>query len=111
MEAFCFYKPGMTTLQEDYNTQREHLNISEYGRQIQEYVKHIQSLPDKEVRTKWANSVVNIMATLNPELRQQSNYKEKLWGHLYQIADFNLDVDCPYPIPTREEKSKKQVSF
>jgi len=107
MEAFCFCEYRMTTLQEDYNTQREHLNISEYGRQIQEYVKHIQALPDKDIRTKWANSVVNIMATLNPELRQQSNYREKLWGHLYQIADFNLDVECPYPVPTREDKARR----
>ena len=107
MEAFYFCEKGMTTLQEDYNTQREHLNISEYGRQIQEYVKHINSLADKDQRTKWANSVVNIMATLNPELRQQSNYREKLWGHLYQIADFNLDVDCPFPVPTREDKARK----
>ena len=97
----------MITLQEDYNTQREHLIISEYGRQIQEYVKHIKSLSEKENRTRWANSLINIMATLNPELKQQSNYREKLWGHLFQIANFDLDVECPYPVPTREDKSKK----
>jgi len=111
LESFYFFEKKMTTMQEDYNTQREHLNISEYGRQIQEYVKHIQSLPEREVRTKWAHSVVNIMATLNPELRQQSNYREKLWGHLYRIADFNLDVNCPYPVPTREGKARKPSSI
>lgn len=106
-EAFYFSKQRMTTLQEDYNTQREKLTISEYGRQIQEYVKHIKSIANKDLRSRWAGSVVNVMATLNPDLRQQSNYKEKLWGHLFQIADYDLDVDCPYPVPTREERTKK----
>lgn len=99
------------SLQEDYNTRREHLIISEYGRHIQEYVKHIRSIADKETRTRWAGSVVNIMATLNPELRQQSNYREKLWGHLMQIADYDLDVDCPFPIPPREERERRPESI
>ena len=38
----------MTILQSDYNTQREHLRISEFGRHIQEYVSQIQSFPEKE---------------------------------------------------------------
>lgn len=95
------------SLQQDYNTQRELLSISEYGRHIQEYVKHIRTLPDRDTRTRWANSVVNVMATLNPELRQQSNYREKLWGHLLQIADYDLDVECPYPVPEKEERQRK----
>jgi hypothetical protein len=94
-------------LQQDYNSQRDPLRISEYGRHIQEYVSHIQSLPDKEARTRMASGVVQVMATLNPELRQQANYKEKLWGHLFRIADYNLDVDCPYTIPPLEEVNKK----
>jgi NDP-sugar pyrophosphorylase family protein len=47
------------------------------------------------------------MATLNPEIKLQSNYKEILWGHIYQIGNYDLDVDCPYAIPKPEEKAKK----
>lgn len=101
----------MSTLQEDYNTQRKHLNISEYGRHIQEYVQQIQTLPSKEERTKWATELVQIMSVLNPEVKLQNNYREILWGHLFQIADYSLDVDCPYPIPTREEREKKPESI
>lgn len=97
----------MSLLQEDYNTQRTPMAIAEYGRHIQQYTDYIMSEPDKQKRTQIANTVVQIMATLNPEVKQQANYKEKLWGHLYQIADYNLDVDCPYPIPTKEEKNQK----
>ncbi len=97
----------MTILQTDYNTQREHLKIAEFGRHIQDYVAHIQTIADKEKRTQWVHHLVNIMATLNPELKVQSNYKEILWGHIFQIGNYNLDVDCPFEIPKPEEKSKK----
>jgi hypothetical protein len=97
----------MTILQSDYNTQRDHLRIAEYGRHIQEYVSQIQSFPEKEKRTQWVHNLVNIMATLNPEIKLQSNYKEILWGHIYQIGNYDLDVDCPYEIPKPEEKAKK----
>lgn len=97
----------MTILQTDYNTQREHLKIAEFGRHIQDYVAHIQTIADKKKRTQWVHHLVNIMATLNPELKVQSNYKEILWGHIFQIGNYNLDVDCPFEIPKPEEKSKK----
>lgn len=94
-------------MQEDYNTQRPLLKIAEFGRHIQGYVDYIKSLPEKSQRTDAANTVIQIMATLNPEVKQQTNFKEKLWGHLFQIADYQLDVDCPYPIPQPEERNQK----
>jgi hypothetical protein len=94
-------------LQDDYNTQRNKMMVAEYGRHIQEYIDHIRKQSVKEQRTKWAHALVNVMATLNPEVRQQSNYREKLWGHLYQIANFDLDVDCPFTVPQPEARNKK----
>jgi hypothetical protein len=47
------------------------------------------------------------MGALNPEIKLQVNYKEILWGHIFQIGQYQLDVDSPYPIPTPEVKSKK----
>lgn len=83
------------------------MTIAEYGRHVQDYVNYIREIPEKEKRTEVANSVINIMATLNPEVKQQSNFREKLWGHLFHIADYNLDVDCPFPVPTREDYMAK----
>lgn len=88
----------MLTLQDDYNTQRTNLGIAEYGRHVQEYVDYIKTLADRDERTSWVHNLVQVMATLNPEIKLQSNYKEILWGHLFQIANFELDVDCPYNI-------------
>lgn len=97
----------MLTLQEDYNTQREPMIISEYGRHILDYLNHIKTFPDKEQRTQWCHSLIQIMATLNPEVKLQVNYREKLWDFLFQIADYDLDVDSPFPPPTKEERGKK----
>lgn len=92
---------------EFYNTQRENLRISEYGRNVQEMVAHIKTIDDKTKRTLLAAGVVNVMANLNPHLKEMTDYKQKLWDHLYAIADFDLDVDSPYPMPEREVMSKK----
>lgn len=97
----------MAILQDDYNTQRPDMAIAEYGRHIQDYVSFIKQQPDKTKRTEFAQAVVNIMAILNPDLKQQANYREILWDHLFQIADYDLDVDSPYPIPDREELNQK----
>lgn len=87
----------MNLLQDDYNTQRHSLTNSELGRNVQEYMEHIQGLTDKAERTEWTIRLVQIIAHLNPELKKQNNYEEKIWGHLFQIADYSLDVDCPFP--------------
>ncbi len=97
----------MLSIQEDYNTQRPPLSIAEYGRTVQEYVAHIQSLPTKEERTKWVTQLVNIMATLNPQIKLQSDYQAVLWGHIYQISGYTLDIDSPFPLPTEEKKTEK----
>ncbi len=86
-----------------YNTARPQLKISEYGRNVQEMVEHIKTLPTKEERTKAAHGVINIMILLNPSLKEQSEYRQKLWDHLFIISGYDLDVDAPYPMPTPPE--------
>lgn len=90
-----------------YNTSRVELKFPEYGRSVQKMVDHIKTLPDKAERTKAANTLVNIIVSLNPALKEQSEYKHKLWDHLYYIADFDFDVDSPFPPPTPLELAPK----
>lgn len=92
-----------------YNTSREHLVMPEYGRHIQSMVDHIRTIEDKEKRQKNADTIIELMGVLNPHLRNVEDFRHKLWDHLFLIADFDLDVDSPYPIPTREKLSKKPV--
>ena len=91
----------------EYNTQREKLIISEYGRHIQKMVEFAVSLEDKEKRQKTSESIINLMGELNPHLRDVEDFKHKLWDHLFIISDFKLDVDSPFPKPKIEDLFKK----
>ena len=86
----------------EYNTTRNHLTIREYGRHIQKMAEYVLTIEDREKRQKNANALVELMGFLNPHLKNVEDFRHKLWDHLFLITDFKLDVDSPYPIPTRE---------
>lgn len=86
----------------EYNTTRNHLIMREYGRHIQKMVEYLLTIEDKEKRQKNAYAMIELMGFLNPHLKNVEDFRHKLWDHLFLIADFNLDVESPYPIPTRE---------
>ena len=91
----------------DYNTSREKLILPEYGRNIQKMVNHIKTIEDREERNRAARTVIAVMGNLNPHLRDVNDFKHKLWDHLAIIADFDLDIDSPYPWPERESLQSK----
>ncbi len=83
-----------------YNTRREAIIMKEYGRSMQRYVDFAKKLPTKEQRQIAADNIISMMGTLNPQIKLTQDYKEKLWSQLFAMANFELDVDSPYPIPT-----------
>ncbi|MGN6494039.1 MAG: DUF4290 domain-containing protein [Agriterribacter sp.] len=94
----------------EYNTTRNHLIMREYGRHIQKMIDYVITIEDKEKRQKNAQALIELMGFLNPHLKNVEDFRHKLWDHLFLISDFKLDVDSPYPIPTRETlKSKPEV--
>jgi len=76
--------------------------MREYGRHIQKMIEYLLSIEDKETRQKNAYAVIELMGFLNPHLKNVEDFRHKLWDHLFLISDFKLDVESPYPIPTRE---------
>jgi len=86
----------------DYNSTRNKLILSEYGRNVQNMVKYIVNLPTKEERNRYAQVVIDLMGFLNPHLRDVADFKHKLWDHLHIISDFQIDVDSPYPKPSED---------
>lgn len=91
----------------NYNTQRPHLFMPEHGRHIQQMVEYCMSVVDREERNKIARSIVQVMINLSPQQKDMEDHKQKLWDHLFIISDFQLDVDSPYPKPTRETYTSK----
>lgn len=91
----------------DYNSQRDHLVIPEYGRNVQRMVDFCCTLEDREERNKVAKAIINVIGQLNPQIRDVEDFKHKLWDHLFIMSDFKLDVDSPYEVPKKETFEEK----
>lgn len=91
----------------DYNTQREKLVLSEYGREIQKMVAHACTLPTKAERQQCAETIVGVMERMVPQSREGKDYKQKLWDHLALISNFELDIDWPVDIAHAAQMNSK----
>ena len=91
----------------DYNTQREKLILPEYGRYVQKMVEMVKAIPDREKRNEQIRAVVQVMAQLNPQVREMVDYKHKLWDHMQMMAGYDIDIDSPYPVPDRKDLETK----
>ena len=91
----------------DYNTYREKLILPEYGRHVQKMIERVKGIEDKQKRSEQIQAVVNVMALLNPSLKDYPDYKRKLWDHVYAIAGYDLDIDAPYEMPSPAQKAAK----
>ena len=96
-----------------YNTLRPKLNLPEYGRNIQQMVDHCLTIEDRDERTRCAFTIVECMGKLFPKLKEQPDYKQKLWDHLAIMSNFQLDVDFPVEIagPDRFETQPQKVPY
>lgn len=87
----------------DYNTQREKLIMPEYGREIQKMIAYACELPTKEERLKCAQAIIKQMETRNPQLKDNANYEQTLWDHLYLMSQKQLDIDWPFDVSEAEK--------
>lgn len=91
----------------EYNAERSHLIIPEYGRHLQKLIDQATAIADVEERNKAAKYIIGVMGSLNPHLRDVPDFQHKLWDQLFIMSDFKLDVESPYPIPSREVLNQK----
>ncbi|AEE20128.1 uncharacterized protein DUF4290 [Dokdonia sp. Hel_I_63] len=91
----------------EYNTERVHLIIPEYGRHIQKMVNDATAMEDAEERNKTAKAIIAVMGNLQPHLRDVPDFQHKLWDQLFIMSDFQLDVESPYGKPSREELAER----
>lgn len=91
----------------EYNTQLKKLALPEYGRNIQNMVDFCLTIPDRAERKRCANTIITIMGSMFPHLRDVNDFKHILWDHLAIMADFKLDIDYPYEIVKKEDLYSK----
>lgn len=89
----------------EYNTQREQLKITDYGRCVHKMIDYTKTLTDRNERNQMANNIIQAMSMVNPKIRERADYRRILWDHLMMMANYELDVDCPYPINRNESIS------
>lgn len=87
----------------EYNSNREKLRIPEYGRHVQKLVDKAIEIQDDEERQRAAESIVAVMGSNAPHLKDVSDYQNKLWDQLFIISDFKLNVNSPYKNPSPEK--------
>ena len=83
----------------EYNTKQKKLPLPEYGRSVQKMVDHALTIEDRAERQKCAETIVNIMRSMFPNLPDQ---ERKLWDHLAIMSDFKLDIDFPCEVIRKE---------
>jgi len=89
------------TLNIEYNSEKEKLIISEYGRNIQKLIKHAQTIEDKDEQQAFLDEIVELMKKMKIGNKKSPEYKEKIWMHVYKIANFDLKAVPPSgEIPT-----------
>ena len=93
-----FVKDGIV-----YNTDRESIILSQYGRNIQKLVDHALTIEDKDKRNKAAAQIIQAMGILNPKIKHIDNFQKILWNHLAIMSEHKLDIDYPFEIITKEQ--------
>ena len=90
----------------DYNTGQSKLILREYGRNVQKLAEYLPNVEDRDKRTAYAYTLVNLMRQLNPNVKDGET-TQKIWDDLFIITNFTLDVDAPFPPPPEDVLTKK----
>ncbi len=91
----------------EYNTQRAHLKLREYGRNVQNLVAHLKTVTDQEELNKKAATLVELMKMINPDLGNDPESDQKVWDDLHIISNFELDIEGPFPKPDASVLDRK----
>ncbi len=85
----------MESFELEYNSARENLVIPEYGRNVQKLIDYAKTIEDREFRQVFVEKIIDLMQQMHPQNRNLDDYRDKLWKHVFRIADFDLDIDAP----------------
>ena len=81
--------------------------MKEYGSNVEKLAEHIVQMEDPAKRTLYAHILVELMRQIHPGMRDNQDYYNKLWDDLFIISGFELEVDGPFPPPSKEALGKK----
>lgn len=86
----------------EYSNKKAALKLPEYGRNIQQMVEFCTHIEDRDERNHCAKTIIQSMGNLFPHLRDDPDFKHKLWDHIAIMSGFTLDIDYPYEVIKEE---------
>lgn len=92
---------------DNFNEDKSPLVLREYGRNVQKLVNYVKTIEDKEKRTRFAETLVDLMKMINPNTKDYPEYTQKVWDDLYIMSGFDLEVDGPFPMPEKSILGRK----
>lgn len=87
---------------EKYHTGRPIIRMREYGRYTQELVLNARTIKDPELRQVYIEKIIELIMDMYPQSKNIEDYRLKIWSHILQIADYELDVEVPEDVPTHK---------
>src|SRR5690606_9479571 len=92
----------------EYNSQKETLEIPEYGRNIQMLIKQAMTIEDPGYRQAFVEAIVELMLQMSPQNRNIEELRMKMWYHVFRITNYEIDVMPPNgEKPSPESRFKK----
>lgn len=91
-----------------YNTTKDPLVIKEYGRGVQDLLRRANAVEDDAERQAYVERVLEIMVEAAPDVKNQDNYRERLWKHAFQIAGEPLKVSVPEGIDVSPDAERER---
>jgi len=98
----------------EYNTGRGILTISEHGRHVQKLIAFAKNIQNDEYRQSFVESIINLMEQMNPSNKNVKENRERLWKHLFRIANYDIKVTPPDGLiinPGQEVVEKVQLPY
>ncbi|UOQ76916.1 DUF4290 domain-containing protein [Hymenobacter sp. 5516J-16] len=80
----------------------------EYGQSTFQLVQQLRDVEDRTERTRRAQQIVQLIFRIQPTLRDQPESQQKVWNHLFEMADGELDVDAPFPLVAQANMAPPQ---
>lgn len=91
-----------------YYTDKPPVIVREFGRNMQKMILYSKTLATREERQGAIERIVELVLDMYPTThRNIEDYRIKVWSHVLQICNYELDVAIPENVPLRKERSIK----
>ena len=65
------------------------------------------TIEDRAERQRCAEPIFSVMMDMQPQLREQPDYKPRIWAHIAYISNYRLDIDYPFEITRLGNEAQK----